>query len=225
MTETPPIAVLDRELYSTGEAARLLHIPTPTLKRWLDGATRKGVFYEPVLRHERRDAEAVTWGEFVEAGLLREYRKRKVKLQTMRGFLDRLRDELGVPYPLAHSRPYLDGRELVRQVQVDSGLDEALWVVESGPSTGQLVLSPEAERFFERVEFDGYAERIFPMGRRSPVTIDPMRSFGIPTVRGIRTENVVELFRAGESIPAIADAFDLETTDVEAALRFEDPAA
>ena len=38
---------------------------------------------------------------------------------------------------------------------------------------------------------------------------------------GIRTENVVELFRAGESVGVISEAFDLEVHEVEAALRFE----
>jgi uncharacterized protein (DUF433 family) len=216
------LAILDRELYSLGEAARLLQLSPVTLKRWLEGATRKGVFYEPVLRAERSGSESVTWGEFVEAGLLSEYRRRGHRLQQMRPVIQRLREELGVPYPLAHGRPYSAGRDLVREIQDEQGLDPSLWVVVSDPK-GQLTLAPEAERFFDRVEFDAadVARRMYPAGRESLVTIDPKKSFGIPTVRGVRTENVVELFRSGESVGAIADAFDLEIVEVEAALRFE----
>lgn len=215
------VTILERELYSTSEAARLLHLPPVTLRRWLEGSARKGVFYEPVLRSERTERDVVTWGEFIEAGLLREYRNRGVPLQKMRPVIGRLRDELGVPYPLAHARPYVNGRELVQAIQTEERLDERLWVVVTDPR-GQLVLADPAERFIEKVDFgDEVAEKLYPSGRQSPVSIDPARSFGIPTVRGIRTENVVELFRAGESLGAIADAFDLDVADVEAALRYE----
>jgi len=216
------VTTLQRKLYSTKEAARLLTMPSVTLKRWLEGATRKGVFYPPVLRSEPIGSDSVTWGEFVEAGLLREYRSTGVQLQTMRPFIADLRRELGVDYPLAHARPYVSGRQLVLEIQQANDLDPKVWVVATGKDEGQLVLTDRAERFFERVEFDeDAARRIRPAGRDSPVTIDPEKSFGIPTVRGIRTENVVELFRAGESVGAIAEAFDLEPDEVEAALRFE----
>jgi uncharacterized protein (DUF433 family) len=212
---------LERELYGVGEAARLLGLPSVTLRRWLDGDRRKGTYYEPVLRPEATHRDSVTWGEFVEAGLLREYRNRGVPLQKMRPVISRLREELGVMYPLAHARPYVSGKELVRAIQAEVGVDERLWVVITGPE-GQLVLSDPAARFVEKVEFDDeIAQRLYPVGRDSLVSIDPLKSFGIPTVRGIRTENISELFRAGESVGAIAEAFDLGVTEVEAALRFE----
>lgn len=216
------ITTLERELYSIAEASRLLGLSSVTLRRWLEGATRKRVFYEPVIRPEPTGNEAVTWGEFVEAGLLREYRDLGMRLQRMRPVIARLRDELGVKYPLAHSRPYVLGKELVREIQVREELDERLWVVVTDPHSDQLVLADRAERFVRKVEFDGQiAHRIYPAGRSSLVSIDPEKSFGIPTVRGIRTENVIELFRAGESVGAIGDAFELDTAEVEAALRFE----
>jgi uncharacterized protein (DUF433 family) len=215
------ITTLERELYSVSEAARLLTLSPVTLKRWLEGATRKAVFYPPVLRPAPTGSDNVTWGEFVEAGLLREYRQRGHRLQKMRPMIERLRSELDVPYPLAHARPYSLGKDLVQRVQTEEGIDEAYWVVISDES-GQLVLAPHAERFVEKIEFDGnIARRMFPAGKASLVLIDPEKSFGIPTVNGIRTENIVELFRAGESVGAIADAFKLQVPEVEAALRFE----
>ncbi|MGH8910680.1 MAG: DUF433 domain-containing protein, partial [Egibacteraceae bacterium] len=76
------VAVLERELYTVGEAARLLRMPVSTLKWWLEGRPSEG--RPPVLRPEPTGSNAVTWGEYVEAGYLREYRRRQVPLQHLR---------------------------------------------------------------------------------------------------------------------------------------------
>lgn len=55
---------------------------------------------KPVIRLQPRGDRAVTWAEFVEAGLLREYRRtHRVPMAELRTFIDLLREELGVPYP------------------------------------------------------------------------------------------------------------------------------
>ncbi|HEY3005515.1 MAG TPA: DUF433 domain-containing protein, partial [Kribbellaceae bacterium] len=128
----------------------------------------------------------------------------------------------GVPYPLAHARPWVHDRQLVLRVQRETGLDDRLAFVEY--SSGQLVLSPVAEAFFLKVDFDpddSVASRLYPAGRTSPVVIDPQRAWGEPTVGGIRTDNIYELWLAGDDPDRIADAFELSTSQVQAALRYE----
>jgi hypothetical protein len=61
------VAILERELYSLNQAARLLDMPPSTLGWWLEGRSK----YAPVLRPEPKGTTNVTWGEFVEAGFLR----------------------------------------------------------------------------------------------------------------------------------------------------------
>src|SRR5690606_39664564 len=61
------VAVLDREMFTIGEAARLLRMPPSTLRWWLEGGTRRGKLYPPVIRREPTGSTTVTWGEFVEA--------------------------------------------------------------------------------------------------------------------------------------------------------------
>lgn len=69
-------SVLDREMFTEAEAARLLRVPQRTLNYWLEGGEVRGRVYRPVIRTEPRGGHAaVTWAEFVEAGLLREYRQ------------------------------------------------------------------------------------------------------------------------------------------------------
>ena len=45
------------------------------LRRRLEGGTVRGKEYPPVIRAEPRDTRSVTWAEFVEAGMLRQYRR------------------------------------------------------------------------------------------------------------------------------------------------------
>jgi hypothetical protein len=61
--------VLEREMYTEAEAARLLRVPQSTLHYWLEGGQRRGKTYCPVIRIEPNGSRAVSWAEFVEAGL------------------------------------------------------------------------------------------------------------------------------------------------------------
>jgi uncharacterized protein (DUF433 family) len=177
-----------------------------------------------VIRPETTGNEAVTWGEFVEAGYLNEYRLRGVSLQRLRPVVQRLRERLGVPYPLAHAKPYLEGKELVLEVQEETGLPPGLHMVVV--RNGQLTLAPCAEAYREKIEFepdtaDGAAVRLFPESPHRRVVIDPLRAFGAPSIRGIRTENLYDLFAAGDSVASIARAYALDVEDVEDAIRYE----
>jgi hypothetical protein len=116
-------SVLEREMFSEAEAARLLRVPQSTLHYWLDGGEYRRKTYKPVIRLHPRGDRLVTWAEFVEAGLLREYRRtHRVPMAELRTFIDLLREELGVPYPLAHQKPFVsEGRQLVLEAQDASG--------------------------------------------------------------------------------------------------------
>ena len=101
------VSVLDREMYSEAEAARLLGVAQSTLNYWLEGGVRRGKSYRPIIRTEPTGSRnPVTWAEFVEAGLLRSYRRDLgVRMAQLREFIDLLRTDFDVPYPLADRRP------------------------------------------------------------------------------------------------------------------------
>ena len=44
-------------------------------------------------------------------------------MAELRAFIDGLRERMGVPYPLAHERPFVADRQLVREAQDEAGLD------------------------------------------------------------------------------------------------------
>ncbi len=218
------VTTLDRPLYSYAEAARLLDLPPATLRWWLEGARRGDVTYLPVIRAERTGADSVTWGEFVEAGLLRGYRQKRVPLQRMRPFIEKMRERTGMPYPLAHYRPLIDrtSRKLVYELQHEVDLPPEMYLVEF--EGGQMELASAALQFLDHVDFEaggGPASRYWPAGKESPVAIDPDIAFGMPQIRGIRTESVAESIDAGESPDQAALAWGIARADVTAALKWE----
>jgi uncharacterized protein (DUF433 family) len=222
--------LLDRPVYGMGQVDRVLGLKQGTARRWIDGYERAGRRYQPVVRHTSTGSDLVTWGEFVETRLLSEYRDAGVPILRMRPAVERLRDELDTEYPLASARVWLDvsGRELVRRVQDEVGLETPLSLVVV--RSGQRVLdwSVEARDFAESsqwqtTETGAQIQRLRPTASIHDVVLDPLVSFGEPTVRGrgVRTEIIGELFRADESPDAIADMYELTHSQVEAALRYE----
>ncbi len=215
-------SVLDQELYSEAEAARLLRLAPSTLHWWLEGGERRGRTYRPVLRVEPTGCHAVSWAEFIEAGLLRQYRRvHQVPLPQLRRMIDILRDRWGA-HPLVHEQPYLGpGRRLLVEAQDEAGVAPEYQLV--AVVGGQLLLLPPAESFVEKVEWD----RDVPVRWRphadpgSPVRIDPEVRFGKPAVRGISTEVIWEHVEANESFGEVADQFDLTPDEARWAYAYE----
>jgi uncharacterized protein (DUF433 family) len=213
--------LLDRAIYSYADVDRLVGLHAGTARRWLEGYEREGRFYDPVLRPGRTGGDEVTWGEMVEARMLAEFRSRAVPVQRLRPAIVELRSEFG-PYPLAQARPFLDveGRELVRVVQEQVGLERQLQLVVV--RNGQLVLADSTERFSTAVEYiDNVVGLLKPSPRTPAVVMDPDRSFGQPVVRNVRTESLAEDFRAGGGREELAELYDLTPGQIDDAIRFE----
>jgi uncharacterized protein (DUF433 family) len=222
------VNLLDRPLYGLPQVDRLLGLPGGTARRWIDGYRRGSKDYPPVIRERQTGDDIATWGEFVETRLLSEYRDAGVPMLNMRPVVQALRQELHTPYPLASARTWLDvrGRELVRKVQEEVGLERPLELVVI--RTGQHILdwSQQAEDFRRSVDWtserlDAEPRRLRPIADVTEVVIDPLRGFGEPVVRGVRTDIIAELVRAGDSPEMIADLYDLPRSTVNAAVRYE----
>ncbi|MBA2609017.1 MAG: DUF433 domain-containing protein [Actinobacteria bacterium] len=221
---TTAISTLHRPVYGTVEAAGLLGLRPDKARAWLDGYERGGVHYAPVIRPESTGDDVVTWGEFVELGYLREYRRRKVSLQRLRPVIEALRGEFDTPYPLATNKLFLYGREIAFDLQQQSDIPTSLAIVVSNGQT--FALTDEANRFVRKVEFDPAASgdvlRLRPAGPTSPVVIDPLVRFGRPAIDGVATERLWELHDAGETIDAIAEGYDMTAEFVRAGVAYEE---
>jgi uncharacterized protein (DUF433 family) len=227
---TKVLDLLDRPVYGMGQVDRVLGLNQGTARRWIDGYERAGRRYEPVVRQASTGNDLVTWGEFIETRLLSEFRDAGVPIFRMRPAVERLRDELGTAYPLASAQVWLDvaGRELVRRIQDEVALEASLSLVVV--RSGQQVLdwSREARDFRESSQWQTtdhgpQIAQLRPNASIRDVVLNPLVSFGEPTVsgRGVRTEIIGELIRAGETPDAIADMYELTRSQVDAALRYE----
>lgn len=101
-------------------------------------------------------------------------------------------------------------------------------IVEGGPvhltaltRGGQRALEPVLRRYLTHIEWEkGWPIEWQP--REGGVVVqNPEITFGLPNVRGVRTEVIRARFEAEESIDFIAGDFGLTDGDVQAALRYE----
>ncbi|GAB3806497.1 DUF433 domain-containing protein [Micromonospora zhanjiangensis] len=215
-------SVLDREMYSEAEAARLLRVRQSTLHYWLEGSQGHRKTYKPILRDTPRGTRTVSWAEFVEAGFLREYRRtHNVPMAELRKFIELLRETFGVPYPLADRRPFVSGKSLVFDAQTAAGLGVDFWMVTVAGD--QLLLTTPADAFCRRVEWDdNVAVRYSPDANpESPVRVQPDVRFGKPSIKGVSTEVISEQHDAGEDTRTIAEMYALDVSDVSWALAYE----
>ncbi|ORW08427.1 hypothetical protein AWC15_18760 [Mycobacterium lacus] len=228
---TDVIDLQNRPVYGFGQVDHILGLKAGTSVRWIDGYRRAGRDYPPVIRPERTGEEIVTWGEFVEARLLAEYRDAGVPLIRMRPAVEKLREELNTRYPLTSAKTWVDvaGRELVRKVQDAVGLDRRLLIVVRNDQQ-MLDWSAPAQEFAGSLEWEdvgrGRAKRqevtsLRPDPAIRDVVVNPLQRFGEPSTRGVPTEVIRELYVAGDPIEMIAELYQLPRELVEAAVRYE----
>jgi uncharacterized protein (DUF433 family) len=216
------VDLLARPTYTMSQVDRLLGLRSGTARRWIDGYTRNGRVYDPVVRQCHTGEEMATWGEFVETRLLAGYRNAGVPIINMRPAIAKLRGETRSQYPLAHSANFVTphGKELVQRIQEQVGLQSELLLVVV--RSGQLVMADPVEIFVNAVEFDdGTAVRMLADPKFPEVKIDPLRAFGEPTVRSVPTEVIAEQVRAGDSEELISELYDLSPEQVRDAVLFE----
>ncbi len=218
-----PIDLLRRPVYGMSQVDWILRLHPGTAERWIDGYSRAGKDYPPIVRLHRTGDDRVTWGEFTEARLLSEFRGAGVPIVRMRPAVVALREQFDQLYPLAHALPYLEerGRELVLKIQERVALERQLRLVVV--RNGQLVLATQTDQFVRSVDFstEGVVSRMHPLPDIELVWLDPLRQFGEPVVRSVPTSVIAEQARAGDSPELIASLYDLTDKEVWQAIRYE----
>jgi uncharacterized protein (DUF433 family) len=219
------VPLLDRPTYAYAEVDRLVGLRPGTARRWINGYDRGGRHYEPILRLRTEDVEWVTWGEFVEARMLAEFRDASVPTARLRAAVSRLRAEFGIAYPLAHLRPYLaaESGELAIEATRLDGEDEGLLVVR----TGQRIL--EASRSVINAatlaaddKGEKFAVEIEPDADYPGIKMHPDRLSGQPTFEGrrISVATIAGMVAAAEQREDIAADYGLSLAQVDAAVRY-----
>lgn len=221
----------DIPLYSLTEAARYLDVPATTFASWAKGYVRRSadpstVTGAPVLSSVPSERGAgVPFIALAEGMVLAAIRKTGVPMQRIRPALLALQETLGIEYALASERLYSDGAELLydfagSQPKAERNQTMELVVLRNG----QRVFTEIVRDYLQRIEYahDGYAQLLhLPGYERGQVVADPTRSFGQPMFvhGGAKVADVMDRFRAGESLDDLAEDFGVPIEDLEDALR------
>ena len=139
----------------------------------------------------------------------------------LRAFIETLRDEMRVPYPLAHHQPFVSGKKLVVDAQQAANLDPEYYLV--APVGDQIMLTYPGQAFVDRVEWSGdIAASWRPHDDlRSPVRVSPTIRFGRPAVSGVSTLAIFEQAEAGASLDELAEDFELAVAEIRWAIAYE----
>lgn len=221
-------------LYGIGEAAGYLAVPPSTLTKWAygyeqrthGGGIARGASIITAVRPERPKDPAMPFIGLAEAYALAAFRHAGVPMQRIRPAIGVLESELGIEHALASQRLYTDGAEVLYDYAEHEGdTPEGEWARELVViRNNQRVFTEVVAQYLRQISFaaDGYARLIrLPQYRVADVTVDPDHAFGRPRFSrgGSSVEAVIDLFRAGEPVDAVAEEFGLSRDEVEDAIR------
>jgi uncharacterized protein (DUF433 family) len=213
-------------IYTIPEAARLTQIEPGRIRRWL-----RGYHYRSAgqLRESRAvvppelpvldGALALSFLDLQEVRFVDAFLKRGVSWKTLRITSERARELLQQSHPFSSGRFVTDGRNILLETAT-SGRDSAFLNM----VRNQLEFRRIVQQFLARLDFaEDQAVRWWPMGKRKPIVIDPLRSFGQPIVsnEGVPTAVLARAVRVERSIDVVARWFEVSKRSVQHAAEFE----
>ena len=201
--------------YGYREASKALNIPASTLRAWTRGQEK----FKPVFRPAGKGG--LSYFNLIEAQVLRAIREvSKVKMRCVREALDVAMEDHGIERLLIH-RDFRFG---------SSGLFiKAYSELVRLKRSSQLTFTAIMEEHLSRVEYDddGFPKLFYPnlvkYSEKKYIRLNPFVSFGRATVstKPISTQTIVSRIDAGEDLNFVAEDYQIEREEVEAAIYFE----
>lgn len=220
----------DQPAYGLTEAARYLKLPAATLKSWLFGRTypkaKQVATFQPLIKPAQKKPPLVSFYNLIEAHVLRSLRtEHGVAIKEVR-------------QAIRYAERELDIQRLLLRKQLCSHAGD-VFLEHYGKlinlsASGQLGMRRLLEDHLKRMQWD---ERQFPIRlypyltaettTPRPIAIDPTIAFGRPIVlrAGISTSAIAERIDAGETVPDLAQDYDLAPEEIEEAVVYERAAA
>lgn len=203
----------DVPLYTIAEAAMHLRMSDETLRRWV---ARGDLVH--VLPPESPRAARLPFIAMAEAQFYLQLRRDGLSLQAITTGMAAVRRELGERM-LMRDRIAHNGRDIL--LNLADPLASAEWTrakdMQGGlPGVIERGLKPitwGADDLPQRVRLTAY--------EGADVIIDPRFVFGQPMLadRGVRTEDIIQMFKAGDSVQDVADEFRVSRDVVESLVR------
>jgi uncharacterized protein (DUF433 family)/DNA-binding transcriptional MerR regulator len=201
----------DVPLYTVAEAGRHLEIAPSTLRYWID---EKGIVLSVPAR--TRGEPTLPFYALAQISFVRQLRVAGLSLRAVTEGVEALQRDLGRDW-LTVDRLAHDGEDiLVRLAESD---DEWLRARD-----GQVGIQGVIAVGLAPIKFDGSGlpQRVtLAAYHGAQVIVDPRFAFGQPVVesRGVRVEDIAQLFFAGEPVSVVSDEFGVDREIVEAIIR------
>jgi uncharacterized protein (DUF433 family) len=207
-------------LYPLPEAARYARSDPVKVRRWLNGYEVAGRRYSPLLElppTRPLGEPALSFENLIEVALVTALRRSKISLQLIREAHRIARAEFG-EHPFARRPVFVSGGDIFMKASEEAveGAEHLTALTRGGQRALERVLEP----YLTHIDW----EEDWPAEWRpleGVVNQNPEVVFGLPNVRGVRTEIIRARFEAPESIDFIADDYGLTAEDVQEALRYE----
>jgi len=215
-------------LYTVPEAARLTGISAGRLRRWLRGYTYRAGDRQansaPVWRREVPDIDGTLglgFRDLMEARFVDAFREASVPWRVIRLCAERARELNAGDHPFSSQRFRTDGRTIFAEVLNEAGETQLLDLARSQFAFERVI----APTLYASIDFSDRDAplRWWPLGRQTPIVVDPARSFGQPIISdgGVPTAMLADAVQAEGSVAKVARLYRLQPQSVRAALRFE----
>jgi uncharacterized protein (DUF433 family) len=198
------------------ETARHLEIPPSTLYWWLSEEAAGAPLVHRVVP-AKRGWPSVPFVAVIEAYVLRSLRDLGLTKRKVREAAAAVREEFGTPYGLATSRMATDGIDIFLHY-TDGELVRA--------SDGQRPIREVIDQWLKYITWDTADQSPVRLRLRqypdiAPVVIDPRFGWGAPVIASTKVPvaSIVQLWRAGESLDAVAAEYGLTRDTAEAICR------
>lgn len=207
------------DIYSTPlltgrETARFLRMPESTLDEWLRASDGQQLVHG--VTPERRGWPRVPFVGIIEAYVLRALRDRGISKREIREAAELVRSEFNDPYALATKRIATDGVALFVRLADES--------IVHAPSR-QRAFREVLDEHLQYIEWGDNNEPIRLRLRQFPeaaeVIIDPGFGWGAPVLAEskVKVDDLVNLWRSGESLGTVAEEYGLPADLVEDVVR------
>jgi uncharacterized protein (DUF433 family) len=213
-------------VYTMPQAARLARVPVQSISRWMFGYRylyNGGIVDRPAVvpaDDELRSLRVLTFRDLIEIQFVHAFRSEGVSWQTIRVAATKAREITGGDHPFASSSFVTDGETIFAEIVNSTGSNELL-DLKNNQMAFRRVMLPSLRKNLE-IGRSG-VERLWPLGKKRPVVIDPKRQFGQPITldEGVPTEILAHSFEATGSLDAVARWYDVSRHTLRAAVDFE----
>jgi len=208
-------------IYTLPDLARILNLDYHKVQRLLNEYWDKRFAKEFSEKYSWTvgKSKAVSFHTLVEFYIFYQLKESGVSTQGILKAHKELSQIFNTPFPFAKSE-ILDGINCFgKKIVFEMNNDEIIDL----DSTKQLNLK-FIKNFMHKLEFDNnsLATRLYPLGKKNSVIVDPKHQFGQPTIQGTNLfpDTIYNLYKKKESKKFIASSYDITLKQVNDAIVY-----